>query len=1574
MRNCVLLLLASWLGLGVVVLMGQGPSQKSESPKVTAAIGNPEMNSVARKAPIQKFADLPLAFERRSDSEFVARGQDYAVDIRKGQVTVAVANSPAIGMEFVRGRRPVAIAESELPGKVNYILGKDPKKWRLGLPTYERVRYRDIYPGIDVIYYGNRSQLEFDLELRSGADVKSVRMRFSGDRKPRMDSKGDAVLGDIRMMVPRVTQEKQQIVARYRLLDDGDVGIELGSYDRHRSLTIDPTLEYSTRLGGGNGYNQGNAIALDTSGNAYIAGYTYAADFPVANSAFAGYNANGDGFISELNSTGTALIYSTYIGGSAFDYLHGIAVDSTGAVWAVGYSGSTDFPLLSPYQSTLAGGYDAVVVKLNPGGSLAYSTYLGGASYDYAYSVAVDPTGNAYVTGEAGSGFPTTAGVFEGNIPNFASAFVTKLSSTGGLVWSTFVGGNVEDWANGIAVDEFGNSYIAGISYSTSFAGAPSGGAQPINRGGADAFVAKLNFNGSELVYFTFLGGSGIDDANAIAVEPTTGVAYIAGQTTSVDLSTSTGAVQSRNAGGYDGFVAELNAAGSAFVYTTYLGGNRNDYLEGLTVDSSGNAYVVGYTDSTTFPTSVPIQSAMQGNSTSLFQSLNTGASWVAFDADIPGTVSAVLPDAKSEGTIVISNENGIYRTTNGGGTWTQELSSGNMSLSRSPANSAVIYGLYSNSVYQSADDGVTWAFMGTTPQCCPSNIQSDPINASVAYVYSSGNSTFGVYRTTNSGANWTLVNSGLPANAVLESMATGLDGSLYVGLAGGATPAGIYKSTNQGTSWVSASSGLYSTFGTPPQGLAVSASNPSTLYATDYFTLYESTNGGASWNTIGSLPGGTNALAISPVDAATLYYSTYYSPNQMFISTNSGETWTPSSGLGVAVVTRILVDPLDGSTAYALASTTHEAVVAKIGPTGQNLLYSSYLGDGTYGLGITTSGNGDTFVTGYVAGYPYNPEFPYTSGALQNNRNVSDGFVARISDTTASCAYSVDPGSTLETWFPHFVQYSVTAPSGCPWTATSNQPWATIVSGASGSGSGVVWVLANNTASTTQAATLTIAGQSVTLTQRTVVNCGYNSFSPEASVVPGSGGTVEFNVVVGTGCPWTITNNDPTAITVVSGASGVGTWLGVGVEPPGTTTTVVLDIGPNLGPNTRTFVVPSPQGDQETISQAGTTAPAVVSTVTSTPSGASIIVSGNGCIPGTFRTPAKLTWNADTNCTISFPSPQMIGGASYSFYSASVNGGPNTTTNPTTVNSGTSPVTVNANFQAPCTYSLSSLGQSFTAAGGLGSFTVITAPQCSWTAAPSANWITILSGPPQHVFQGSGPVSFSVAANGDGQRAGSISAGGQSFNITESAFACSYSIIPGSNAGSDVASTVAVSVNAPTGCPWNAVSNVPWITIKSGGSGSGGGVVALNIASNAGAARSGTVAIGGQTFTYNQGAGACGAVDVTSQVRPSSGGITGVPYIWYTWEQTVTIYNAGPAVPGPINYVLLGLPNQYAGLVYPNDFGQTTCFGSAPSYFIPVAPGGLTPGQSVTFTMQFSDMDTIPTYTPKVLMGTPSH
>ena len=1220
-----------------------------------------QLNPKRKSQSLRGYGDkLPLAFEDHGNARYIARSSTYSVELHDGNASISFVDPGHFDLVFAGDRELTAIPSQELPGKVNYIFGNDPAKWQMGLPTYERVDYHGVLPSVDLAYYGKEGHLEFDLIVKPGADLGAVQFRVDGAQELRRDSDGSLVSGEFRLKAPQAYQESgKSIPVQYRLLGKNCVGFKVGRYDRRKPLIIDPTLIYATRLGGGNSASIGTAIAVDSAGNTYVGGYTFATDFPTSHAAFPAPKGSESCFISKLNSSGTALIYSTYIGGTNFDYLAGIAVDGTGAVWATGYTSSSDFPISGAYQRSLKGVYDAFAVKLNPNGSLAYSTYLGGPGEDLGYGVAVDHAGNAYLTGFASAGFPTTPHVYQVTSAGPPDAFVTKFSSSGTLVWSTFLGGLSTDYGFGIAVDQNENAYVTGVSYSPTFPGAPPGGAQTSNAGFGDAFVAKLKSDASGLSYFTFLGGSETDYAEAISVNPTTGIAVISGETNSINLPVTSGAFQKQLKGGENGFVAKLNPSGSVFSYATYLGGSRSDSLRGIALDAAGDAYVAGYTNSDRFPVSSAIQPGMQGNVTSLFQTTNAGVTWARFDLDLPGAANAASPSPLNSSTIVAATENGIYRTTNGGVNWTHQSQDAVNYLARSPSLPTTIYGFTGSSVYQSVDDGLTWSFKGSIAVCCGIGIVADPLNPATAYVYSPYIGDIAVQKTVDNGVHWAAASSGLPASSYVTNLVAGLDGTLYTSV----NSNGIYKSTNHGASWTASSTGLPAYLSVPEQGLVVSPSNPAILYASNYFTLYRSANYGATWTTVGSLPGGTTALAVSNTNPATLFYGAYDSSSNMWVSTNSGVNWTAAGGIGLASVYHIY--PAGGTHAYAQASVSYVPVVAKIDPAGQHLLYSTFLGDYGFAYGIAATSGGDAFVTGYTE------EFPTTTGAIKRNRfywfNNADAFVTRLSGSTPACSFSIDHPQPVEPWYAHIVNLTVTAPSGCAWTAVSDQSWALIEQSTSGDGSGIVYVrLAADSAPGERIANLTIGGQTTKLIQRS--SACYDNLSPGSTSIPSSGGPFTLQMTVGTGCGWSILNNDSTAVTVTSATSGTGN------------ATIKSTVSANPGPEERYFLLFSDQGSSAELIQPGATLPLVAATITSTPPGASITVTGTNCAPGTYTTPANLKWIADTNCTVAFKTPQTIGGSQYTFSSASVNGGPATSFNPVTVNSGAG-AKINANF-----------------------------------------------------------------------------------------------------------------------------------------------------------------------------------------------------------------------------------------------------------------------------------------------------
>jgi hypothetical protein len=534
----------------------------------------------------------------------------------------------------------------ELPGKSNYFIGKDRKKWRAGIPTYARVKYRGVYPGVDLVFYGDRRQLEHDFVIAPGTDPAVIALAFEGAQNLEINDQGDLVLrssgGEVCLHKPQIYQQgvrgREAVAGNYVVKAGGRVGFEVARYDVAKPLVIDPVLSYSTYLGGTNGDDFGNAIAVDkVAGTAYVAGETLSTNFPVTALANKTSPPGGpeDVFVTKLNAAGTALIYSTYLGGNGTDRAFGIALDSLGNAYVTGDTDSTDFPVsANPFQPTPGGGMDAFVSKFDPtGANLLYSTYFGKSGMEHSFGVAVESPGKAYITGDTDStnlaivnGFQT---VFSASIDGFVAKFDTTMQGTSSLLYSTYLGGAGNDEGNGIAVDSAGHAYVAGDTSSTDFPHT-TGAFQTSFQGVTDAFITKIDTgqtgNGS-LVYSTYLGGPMTDVAFAIALDTASPPnAYVAGRTDSISFPTTIGVFQATHVGTVQAFVTKLNGAGMALVYSTYLGGstgivqNAADFSWAIAVDSAGNAYTAGQTTSPTdFPLFRPFQAANAGGTDDAF-------------------------------------------------------------------------------------------------------------------------------------------------------------------------------------------------------------------------------------------------------------------------------------------------------------------------------------------------------------------------------------------------------------------------------------------------------------------------------------------------------------------------------------------------------------------------------------------------------------------------------------------------------------------------------------------------------------------------------------------------------------------------------------------------------------------------------------------------------------------------------------------------------------------------------------------------------------------------------------------
>ena len=588
---------------------------------------------------LESYSKMPLAFEAndgQSDRQvkFVSRGAGYNLFLTSNEAIFSLQNpgqeraahglplrekgATVVGMKLVGASTKADVAgQEELAGKSNYFVGSDPNRWHANVRQYAKVRYAGVYPGVDLVYYGHRGQVEYDFVVAPGSDPERIKFDIRGAKEIRSDVQGDLALrsGDreIRWHKPVVYQEnggrKTFVAARYTIANNRRVGFEIGRYDASRPLYIDPLI-YALDVGGRK-FDEGDEVTVDSAGNAYIVGYTESKDFPTLNAEQAKYNGGLDAFIVKISPAGS-VVYSTFLGGTGEETGESTAVDTDGNVYVTGFTNSTNFPTKNPLQAALAGQFDIFVTKLDPtGSSLVYSTYLGGTQQDQSPSITVNGAGSAFVTGQTWSAdFPTTPGAFQttckASVTGCVDAFIAKINPSGSaLVYSTFLGGTSTDFPSGIAIDGADNVYVTGYTQSTDFP--TKNPLQPDLRGFNNAFVSKLNTAGTALVYSTYLGGTKSDIGNDIAVD-SAGNAYVTGLAQSSDFPTMN-PLQADLRGDANAFVSKINPAGAALVYSSYLGGSIADAGYSIAVDNSGNAYVAGYTTSPDFPAECSLQS-----------------------------------------------------------------------------------------------------------------------------------------------------------------------------------------------------------------------------------------------------------------------------------------------------------------------------------------------------------------------------------------------------------------------------------------------------------------------------------------------------------------------------------------------------------------------------------------------------------------------------------------------------------------------------------------------------------------------------------------------------------------------------------------------------------------------------------------------------------------------------------------------------------------------------------------------------------------------------------------------------
>ncbi len=578
----------------------------------------------------------PLSFERNEgqaarEFDYLARGRRYTVLVNRESATVLLPNkrnsnysTSAVRIRLLDTRPGATTRASEpLQTRTNYLIGNDPRHWNTNVPTYGRVAYQRVYPGVDLVYYGKNGELEFDFAVAPGADPRAIHLTLEG-AEASATSNGDLVLraNGMRIMLckPRLYQfadsQKRSVEGRYAIDQHNRVSFVIGNYDKTKKLVIDPVLAYSMMIGGG-WPDSGGAVAVDSAGYTYIAGNTLSANFPVTPAAFDSscgtdtvcnqYSKNGshfryqDIFVAKLTSRGTR-VWVTYLGGSADDTASGIAVDGNGYAYVGGYTNSSDYPAsplggAPPKQTPFA-----FVTKLNPvGSSIIYSVRF--CSQCTAAGITVNSAGETFVAGGTSGSFLATSNAFQGTARGGTDGFVAKLNAAGtSLVYGTFLGGSLDDTVSAITVDGSGNAFVAGFTGSSDFPTTP-GTYESSATSPPSLFVTRLNSSGSGLAFSTFFSGPGPGGGiSGIAIDGT-GNTYVTGNSSSRgQFPTTPGAYQQTHHSLFDAYVTKFDPQGAQLVYSTLLGGGATDGATSIVVQN-GEAIVTGNTGSGDFPT-----------------------------------------------------------------------------------------------------------------------------------------------------------------------------------------------------------------------------------------------------------------------------------------------------------------------------------------------------------------------------------------------------------------------------------------------------------------------------------------------------------------------------------------------------------------------------------------------------------------------------------------------------------------------------------------------------------------------------------------------------------------------------------------------------------------------------------------------------------------------------------------------------------------------------------------------------------------------------------------------------------
>jgi uncharacterized repeat protein (TIGR01451 family) len=1264
------------------------------------------------------YGNIPLSFavnegQAPSDVTFMARGNGYGVFLTQAGAVLSLAHSrevsttdavqavqrasakharTAVAMKLLAARPDAYIrGKDELPGKLNYFIGNDPGKWRTNMDTYARVHYASVYRGIDVLYYGNQRELEYDFVIAPRANPRQIKLHFSGASLSIDKETGDLILrtpaGDLRQRKPVAYQEiqnqRREVAAAYRIKGN-TVTFEIGDYDKSRELVIDPVLIYSSFLGGF-GTEQGLGIAVDAQGNAYVTGSTGSSDFPLAAALQNTKDAFNDAFVVKLNPAGTALVYSTFVGANGDDVGNAIAVDGTGSAYVAGLTGSGSFPTTAgAFQTSKSGAIDGFAIKLNPTGSqLVYSTFLGGENNEQAFGVAVDASGRAYVVGRSDSQRLGFAPLQRHGSP----AYKTTNSAA---QWSASDTDLTPSNVTSFAVDPNNSNIIyAGSNYGVFKS--LNGGTQWIPTGTSQAAL------GAALT-------------NALAIDPSNSSIVYAG--------TSSGVFKSTNAGA---------------VYTLKNTGFLSPFVNALAIDPLT-------------PTTI-----YAGTSLGVYKSNNGGDTWTEVKNGISGSsprVLRVVIDPTNSAVVYIATNRGIFKTTNGGSLWTV------------------------------MNNGLT-----LTGSLQINGLAIDPVNP--ATLYASGQGTAGlVLKTVDGGLNWNVTDSGLPGNVGNLTVDPVTPTTVYAGT----TAAGIYKSTNGGTNWAGANTGLANLL---INAIVIDRNNPSTIYAgssigNDAFIVRLGATGTLDY--LASLGGNetdeargvavdanNNAYIVGSTNSPNFPMANAFQPALSGISdafltqiNSSGSSLNYSTFLGGSGPEQGRAVAVRGANAYITGQTTSQnfplvnafkatlpdfdtdAFVTKFNTSGMALDYSTFLGGSSIdqGFGIAVDANGNAYITGGTS----SSDFPTLDATQPSPVLPPDAFVTKVNAAGNALSYSTFLSGIAGDVGNGIAVDSVGNAYIIGTTSSSDFPTAhPFQSTLKGTDAFVTKIGVEAELSITKADSR----------DPVMVNNPLSYILTVTNAGPSAATGVRVTDVLPAGLTLGSANSTSGSCSLAGStvACDVGTLV---VAGSATITIAVTPTAPGTISNTASVIANEPDSNAVNNSATETTK------VSASPSIRGFVKDPNGnAAAGVLM---SLTGTQNT-------SVQTDANGFYQF--AELPAGGNYVLIPTKLAFSIEPQsqTFNnlnadqtANFVAyACTYVNAPAVHSFGAAGGSATVTVTSLHDCPWTAVSHSDWITITSGT---AGVGSGAVNFTVSAT-TVPRAGHMTIAGQNVPVYQEVDSC---------------------------------------------------------------------------------------------------------------------------------------------------------------------------------------------------------